>query len=86
MLRTLRRLLITANLVPSSPILVTLTMDALHSSEPYVITRVTWRNISEDGILHSHRRENRKSYIILLLLVVACCKISINRVTNPSPV
>jgi hypothetical protein len=27
-----------------------------------VRTDVTWRNIPEDGILHSHRRENLKSY------------------------
>jgi hypothetical protein len=25
--------------------------------------RATWRNIPEDDILHSHRRENLKSYI-----------------------
>jgi hypothetical protein len=24
--------------------------------------RATWRNIPEDSILHSHRRENLKSY------------------------
>jgi hypothetical protein len=28
-----------------------------------VITRATWRNIPEDAILHSNRRENLKSYI-----------------------
>jgi hypothetical protein len=28
-------------------------------------TRVTLPNIQEDGILHSHRRENLKSYIAL---------------------
>jgi hypothetical protein len=27
------------------------------------LTRATLRNIPEDGILHSHRRENLKSYI-----------------------
>jgi hypothetical protein len=26
---------------------------------------VTWRNIPEDGIFHSHRRENLKSYIVI---------------------
>jgi hypothetical protein len=48
--------------VPSSPILVTLMMVALRYSETTVFTRVTRRNILEDGILHSHRRENRKYY------------------------
>jgi hypothetical protein len=28
-----------------------------------VLTRATWLNIPEDIILHSHRRENVKSYI-----------------------
>jgi hypothetical protein len=29
------------------------------------LVRTTRRNIPEDGILHSHRRENLKSYISL---------------------
>jgi hypothetical protein len=41
LLRSVRRLLVTANVVPNSPILVTLMKEALGSSETSVLTRAT---------------------------------------------
>jgi hypothetical protein len=61
-LRSVRRLLVTAN-VPSSPILVSLVIEALSSPETSVLTRATLHIIPRDASLHSRRRENLKSYM-----------------------
>jgi hypothetical protein len=56
------RLLITAKVFPSSPVFITLIMEAIRSSETSVLRRPARRNILEDGTF-SHGRENHKSYM-----------------------
>jgi hypothetical protein len=69
------RLLVTPN-VPYSPIFVTLMMEAIYSSETSVHKEPRAQH-PEDGVLHSHRRENLRSYTEL-----SCLAMSIAGVTR----
>jgi hypothetical protein len=53
-LRSVRRLLVMANVFPSSPILVALMMEALGSSETLVLTSATPRNIQKTVFFSSN--------------------------------
>jgi hypothetical protein len=64
-LRSVLQLLVTANVVPSSPILLTLIVEAIRTTKIPVLTVATRRTIPKDAILQSHRRENIKLYMTL---------------------
>jgi hypothetical protein len=74
----MRLLLVTAYVVPSSPILATLMMEALGSTEMSVLTRTIWRSIPEDGILHrqmcSTLRPCQLRVILLLTADLDCVR------------
>jgi hypothetical protein len=67
---SMRRLLITANVVPSPPILVTLMKEALSSTETSVLTRTTRRNIPEDTILNSGKVLGQQKWRISVVGIV----------------
>jgi hypothetical protein len=54
-LRSVHRLIVTANGVPRTPILVTLMMEALSSSETLVLTRATHGVTSKKTLFFIHR-------------------------------
>jgi hypothetical protein len=67
------QLLVTAHVVPSSRILFALMIGAISSSETSVLIRTTRSNIPEDGNLHSHSREDLKSYMKVSALLSFWC-------------
>jgi hypothetical protein len=69
-----RLLLVTANTVPSLQILFILIMEQTPSSETSVITRGMRCYITEDGIPHSHRRENLQSYFYFIIFHLSYVK------------
>jgi hypothetical protein len=75
------KFLVTANVFPSSVFLSTLMTEGIHSSETSVLTRATQHYIPEGGILHSHRRENLKSYIIIFLHTDKCILSRLNLIS-----
>jgi hypothetical protein len=63
--RVINSLLITANIAPSSWILSALKMETTHSFKTMVLTRPTWCQIPEGGILQvsSYCHSNVRGYI-----------------------
>jgi hypothetical protein len=65
----MRQLLVTANVVPSSLILLNLMMEETCLPETAALTRATQHHIPEDGILHNWRPLHEESYFFILPLL-----------------
>jgi hypothetical protein len=63
-------LAVTINRLTLRRFLFILIKEALRFSETSVLTRGTLRNIQKDTILHSHRRENRKSHHVSIMILL----------------
>jgi hypothetical protein len=55
-----------ANVVPTLLIFSALMMEAIPSSKTFVLTRATWRHISEDGILKNAVDNTQNSVTALI--------------------
>jgi hypothetical protein len=64
------RLLVTVNIVPTSPILVARMMEAILSPETSVNTTIIFLNFQEDGILQGGKKERAKNNVSSNLIVV----------------
>jgi hypothetical protein len=65
-LRNVLRLLVTAEVVPSSLILFTLKMEGMRSSEMSAFARTALCHIPEDGLLHTAVKTSNLAWIYLL--------------------